>query len=156
MKWKALALCVLPVLLAQTALASDPVATFQDARVAHNVCVDGKKGMRIHAKFTVKYGLHVPCKLIAYYHFDDEKGTPLKSRDAAYSDAGGKVSASTRFTPAYDPASYSDLQIFVPYSALNMRKGEQYELKFILKLYDESAKRFFGTSGWYKFHMNVP
>lgn len=171
-------LCALPILLAQMTFAqgqlrkntpeieiipinyaaplTDPEATFQGARIVHNVEVNKVKGMRIHAKFTVKYGLDNPCRLIAYFRYDDDEGSPLKSGDPQYRDTAGNVSASTNFTPAYDPALYSDLQMFVPYAALNMERGDEYDLKFYLALYDQSGKRFFGKSGWYKFHLTMP
>jgi hypothetical protein len=132
----------------------DPEAKFHAARIVHNVTVNGKKGMRVHANFTVKYGLDNPCKLIAYFY--DEDGEPLESDDPKYSNADGNVSASTTFTPQYDPALYKDLQLFVPYAALNMESGDKYNLKFYLALYDQSGKRFFGKSGWYNFTLTMP
>jgi hypothetical protein len=132
----------------------DPEATFQGARVVHNVTVNGKKGMRIHAKFTVRYGYDVRCRMIAYFYYDD--GTPLESADASYSTKDGKVSARANFTPQYDPAVYNDLQLFVPYEALNMEEGQEYDLKFYLALYDNEGERFFGKSGWYKFQLTMP
>jgi hypothetical protein len=132
----------------------DPEATFQGARIVHNVTVKGQIGMRVHAKFTVRYGYDVPCRMIAYFYFDD--GTPLESGDANYRTADGKVSARTNFTPKYDPAVYNDLQLFVPYSALNMEEGDVYDLKFYLALYDNEGERFFGKSGWYKFQLTMP
>jgi hypothetical protein len=132
----------------------DPEATFHDARIVHNVTVNGQKGMRVHARFTVNYGLNNPCKLIAYFY--DEDGDPLESDDPKYKNADGNVSVSTNFTPKYDPALYKDLQLFVPYAALNMESGDEYNLKFYLALYDQSGKRFFGKSGWYKFKLTMP
>ena len=138
----------------------DPEAIFDDARIVHNVTVDGEKGMRVHAKFHVKYGKGVPCRMIAYFYYDDSDNTPLKaSSDAdyrAYRTVKGQVSASTRFTPAYDPAVYNDLQLFVPYEALNMASGDTYDLKFYLSLYDNEGERSFGKSGWYRFKLNMP
>jgi hypothetical protein len=132
----------------------DPEATFHDARIVHNVTVNGQKGMRVHARFTVNYGLNNPCKLIAYFY--DEDGEPLESDDPKYKNADGNVSVSTTFTPKYDPALYKDLQLFVPYVALNMESGDEYNLKFYLALYDQSGKRFFGKSVWYKFKLTMP
>lgn len=132
----------------------DPEAIFQGARVVHNVTVNGRVGMRVHAKFTVKYGYDVNCRMIAYFHYDD--GTPLESGDRNYTTKDGKVSASTRFTPKYDPAVYNDLQIFMPYDALNMEEGQEYDLKFYLSLYDDEGQRFFGKSGWYRFQLTMP
>jgi len=138
----------------------DPEAVFESARIVHNVTVDGEKGMRVHAKFNVKYGKGVPCMMIAYFYYDDSDNTRLKaSSDAdyrAYRDTKGGVSATANFTPAYDPAVYNDLQMFVPYEALNMASGDTYDLKFYLSLYDKEGERSFGKSGWYKFKLNMP
>ena len=147
-------------LISSTALFDDPEAIFDDARIVHNVTVDGEKGMRVHAKFHVKYGKGVPCMMIAYFYYDDSRPTPLTaSSDAdyrAYRTTTGAVSAKTNFTPAYDPAVYNDLQLFIPYNALNMASGDNYELKFYLSLYDKEGQRSFGKSGWYKFRLTMP
>jgi hypothetical protein len=137
-----------------TVFLTDPEATFQGARVVHNVTVEGQKGMRIHAQFRVKYGLDVPCQMIAYFY--EEDGTALEAGDDSYTTKQGKVSASVRFTPRYDPAVYNGLQIFIPYEALNLESGDKYDLKFYLALYDQEGKRFFGKSGWYKFYVTMP
>ena len=134
----------------------DPEATFEDARIVHNVVVNGKKGMRVHAKFHVKYGLDIACMMIAYFYFDDADNSPLKTSDPNYRSKDGTVSAHVNFTPAYDPAVYNDLQLFVPYDALNMEEGDNYDLKFYLALYDKEGSRFFGKSRWFKFHLTVP
>jgi|SRR5580765_7029390 len=134
----------------------DPEAIYEGARIVHNVTVNGRKGMRIHAKFRVKYAQDVACMLIAYFYYDDSDNTPLKAGDANYRTREGNVSAHANFTPAYDPAVYNDLQMFVPYDALNMESGDDYDLKFYLALYDKEGGRFFGKSGWYKFHLTMP
>jgi hypothetical protein len=134
----------------------DPEATYHGARIVHNVTVKGQKGMRVHASFTVKHGLNNPCRLIAYFYYDDGENTPLDSSDASYRTKEGKVSARSNFTPKYDPAYYKDLQIFIPYEALNMESEEEYDLKFYLALYDDYGERFFGKSPWYKFKLTMP
>lgn len=138
------------------AVPDDPEAVYHAARIVHNVTVNGKKGMRVHANFTVKYGLDNPCKLIAYFYYDGADNEPLEAGDPKYRTAEGNVSASTNFTPQYDPALYKDLQLFIPYEALNLESGDVYDLKFYLALYDQNGKRFFGKSGWYKFKVTMP
>jgi uncharacterized caspase-like protein len=133
-----------------------PSTTYEGARIEHNVTVNGEKGMRVQASFTVRYGLFVPCMMVAYFYYDDEVNTPLKSGDANYRDQKGNVAVPTNFTPAYDPAAYNDLQLFVPYKALNVKSGRMYALKFYLALYDKEGERFFGKSGWYKFNLTMP
>src|ERR1700704_3368929 len=134
----------------------DPEAIYEGARIVHNVTVDGVKGMRVHAKFHVRYGKGVPSMMIAYFFYDDADNTPLKTDDANYRDKKGGVSCHVNFTPAYDPAVYEDLTLFMPYEALNMESGEVYDLKFYLALYDKEGGRFFGKSGWYKFVLTMP
>ena len=141
---------------ANTVAMDDPEAVYQGARIVHNVTVKGEKGMRVHAKFTVKHGYDVSCKMIAYFYYDDSDNTPLKAGDERYRTKTGNVSAQTNFTPKYDPAVYNDLQIFIPYDALNMESGEVHDLKFYLALYDTESERFFGKSGWYKFQLTMP
>jgi hypothetical protein len=137
-------------------LIEDPEAIYEGARIVHNVTVDGVKGMRVHATFRVRYGLGVPSMMIAYFYYDDADSTPLKTSEADYRDQKGHVSCHVNFTPAYDPAIYKDLQLFMPYEALNMESGETYQLKFYLALYDKEGGRFFGKSGWYKFNLTMP
>lgn len=137
-------------------LLDDPEAIYEGARIVHNVTVDGVKGMRVHAKFHVKYGKGVPSMMIAYFFYDDEDNTPLKTDDPNFRDKKGGVSCHVNFTPAYDPAVYEDLTLFMPYEALNMESGETYDLKFYLALYDKAGGRFFGKSGWYKFKLTMP
>ena len=137
-------------------LMDDPEAIYEGARIVHNVTVDGVKGMRVHATFRVRYGLGVPSMMIAYFYYDDADSTPLNTTDADYRDQKGHVSCHVNFTPAYDPAIYKDLQLFMPYEALNMESGETYHLKFYLALYDKEGGRFFGKSGWYKFKLTMP
>ena len=137
-------------------LVDDPEAIYEGARIVHNVTVDGEKGMRVHAKFRVRYGKGVPSMMIAYFFYDDADSTPLKTDDPNYRDKKGGVSCHVNFTPAYDPALYDDLTLFMPYEALNMESGEVYDLKFYLALYDKEGGRFFGKSGWYKFKLTMP
>ncbi len=137
-------------------LVDDPEAIYEGARIVHNVTVNGVKGMRVHAKFQVRYGKGIPSMLIAYFFYDDEDNTPLKTDDPNFRDKKGGVSCHVNFTPAYDPAEYADLQLFMPYEALNMESGETYDLKFYLALYDKEGGRFFGKSGWYKFKLTMP
>ncbi|HXL79492.1 MAG TPA: hypothetical protein VN951_01355 [Pyrinomonadaceae bacterium] len=139
-----------------TAVPEDPEAVYEGARIVHNVTVNGEKGMQVHAKFRVRYGLNTPCMLIAYFYYEDAENTPLKTDDPEYRDKKGGVATRVNFTPAYDPAVYEDLQLFMPYKALNMESGQTYQLKFYLALYDKEGGRFFGKSGWYKFNLTMP
>ena len=54
--------------------------TFEKVWLEYNVKVDGLKGMRIHAKLTVKNNSNVECRLIANFYKRD--GKPLMSDSA--------------------------------------------------------------------------
>jgi len=112
--------------------------------------------MRIHAKFTVKNAPHAPCRLIAYFYYDDGGPTPLKAGDADHRDAEGNVSAHVDFTPESDATLYEDSQIFIPYNSLKVESGKGNQLKFYLAFLDKSTGKFFGRSGWYKFSLTAP
>jgi hypothetical protein len=134
---------------------ANPEATYESARIVHNVYVNGRKGMRIHANFSVRNGQGVSCRLIAYFFYDNANSTPVRSGDPNYRTDTGNLSVGQNFKPAYDPAYYKDYSLFVPYDALDasLSTGE-WDLKFQLELYDNEGGRFFGRSPWYKFHFS--
>jgi hypothetical protein len=137
-------------------LIDDPEAIYEGARIVHNTTVEGVKGMQVHTKFRVRNGKGVACMMIAYFYYDDADNRPLKASDPEFRDQRGNVACRVNFTPAYDPAVYEDLTLFMPYAALNMDSGKEYDLKFYLALYDQEGGRFFGKSGWYKFKLTKP
>ena len=112
---------------------ADQDATFEKVWVEHSVRVEGKKGMRIHAKFKVKNSLNVSCTLIAQFYKRD--GAYLKAGgDPAYTTSEGHVYAYVNFTPRFISTAYADKSLFIPYEAFNLKEGGQYSLKFVLFL----------------------
>lgn len=110
---------------------ADQDATFDKVWVEHSVRVEGKKGMRIHAKFKVKNSLNVACILIAQFYKRD--GAYLKAGgDPAYTTSEGHVYAYVNFTPRFISTAYADKSLFIPYEAFNLKEGGQYLLKFVL------------------------
>src|SRR5215471_4816317 len=59
--------------------AADQDGTFEKVWVEHDVRVDEKKGMRIHARFVVKNSLNAECTLVAHFYKND--GTQLSGAD---------------------------------------------------------------------------
>jgi hypothetical protein len=111
--------------------AADQDATFEKVWVEHNVRVDGKRGLRIHAKFTVKNSLNVSCRLIAQFY----------KRDGIYLEAGGHSTYATSeghvytfvdIKPSFKSTAYADKVLFIPYEAFNIRQRGMYLLKFVL------------------------
>lgn len=88
------------------------------------------KGMKIHCKFDVNgmKGRSVQMKLAFFY---DDNVTPLKSTYGTDLTATGNYHSVT-----YDNATFSDLWIFVPYTALNMAAGFNGSLSFDVMMLD--------------------
>ena len=108
-------------------------AKFESVWVEQDVRVDGKKGMRIHAKFVVKNSLNVSCKLIAMFYRDDAflKADPKTDGQSDYATTEGHVSTYVNVKPSFNSTRYADKRLFIPYEAFNLKSG-MYLLKFVL------------------------
>lgn len=123
----------------------DDDAKFEKVWVEHDVRVDGKKGMRIHAKFIVKNSLNTSCTLIAQFYRRD--GSYLKSDgQPAYTTSEGHVYTYVNVKPRFTNTRYEDKSLFIPYEAFNIKGGGVYFLKFVLFV-DRSAQGFIQTIG---------
>jgi hypothetical protein len=114
--------------------ATDVDGTFEKIWVEHDVRVDGKKGMRIHASFVVRNALRAECTLVA--HFYQKDGAQLTGADLQgdYSTSDGHVVTYIKFTPRFTSTRYSDKSLFIPYKEFHIKGAGFYPLKFILFL----------------------
>jgi len=118
----------------------DQDGTFNKVWVEHSVMNDGKKGMRIHANFTIKNNLNVQCRFVARFYKQD--GTPLRAGDdSGYRAGGGDLGVLDEFKPHYNQAEYGDVSLFLPYRELRITEPGIHPLKFVLFLERE-------THGW--------
>ena len=101
----------------------DPVATFEKVWLEHHVVENGVKGMRIHARFTVKNRFNIPCELIPF--FSSEGGERLTRPN-------NEVFTSVTLTPRYDSSLYEDKVIFLPYKKFNFLQRGVYKLRLHL------------------------
>ena len=104
-------------------------ASVERVCVDHGVYKNELKGMMIHVKFNVKNALGRKGKVIAYFNYQD--GSALEDYNGKYCTSGGKVCASSEFSPKYSSSNYNDFKIFMPYSELHMGKGSS-KLDFYL------------------------
>ena len=104
--------------------------SFDRAWVDYNVTEKGRKGMRIHVKFSVKNLKEVPCDVAVYFQKKD--GTSLTSSDSSFS-RNGNVAIFFPLKPAYDDTVYNDVQLFMPYDELNLKRG-RHDLKMDIDL----------------------
>jgi hypothetical protein len=110
-----------------------PSASFKDLWIDYDVTVGGKKGMRIHVKFTA-YGMKGLDSYLAIY-FQDENGTALKDKggDSSYASSTDTVAVYRDLKPGYDPAEYADYDVFMPYEELDLPDGD-WDLTMDVKL----------------------
>lgn len=109
-----------------------PSGQIQSIWVEHNQFEDGRKGMRIHARFSIQNSFQVQCLLGVYFYYTNN--WPLKNRDQFYGTNEGQVAHHRTFTPAYDDTTYEDFTLFIPYDEFHIDSGT-HQLKFQLKLY---------------------
>ena len=130
--------------------ANDQEATFQRVWLEHNVRINEQKGMRIHARFTVRNNSNVRCRMLAQFYRQD--GTPLPSAtQGSYRTSENQVYTFENFTPNQAVTEYADMSLFIPYSAFNIRLSGLYRLKFIVFLERIAPVQVFATSASIKF-----
>ncbi len=110
---------------------SEPSADFVDMRVDVNVKEGGQLGMRSYITFTTKNMKGVDSYLAIYFQKND--GTPLSGKMTAYRSKTGQVAVFKLLRPAYDPADYKDLDLFIPYTAFGLPPGK-YDLQMDVNL----------------------
>lgn len=112
----------------------DGKAKFDKIWVDYNVTEGGEKGMKIHVKFEVSGMEGVDSYLLIYFQKTD--GTDLKTGSSAYGSKDGRVVAKRALKPGYDVTVYKDLDVFMPYTELNLTSGK-YNLKMDADLADD-------------------
>jgi hypothetical protein len=110
-----------------------PRATFDKLWVDYDITEGGQKGMRIHIKFTTYDMLNLDAYLAIYFEYDDEVGGTLKDKNKSYYSTEGDVAVYKSIKPQYNPAVYDDLQVFMPYSELDLDPGT-FDLTMDVKL----------------------
>lgn len=90
--------------------------------VDYDVFEKNRKGMRIHVNFSAYNMKGVDSYLAVYVQKRD--GTPLRTNNSEYSSKNGDVAIYYSMKPGYNPADYSDAQLFIPYDELNLNRGK--------------------------------
>lgn len=84
----------------------------------HNVRVGMVKGMKIHVDFEVVNSRGKQGFCAAYFYF--ENGNKLMDYNMQYRAIDGQVSTSVPFVPSYDESTFTDVELFMPYSELHV------------------------------------
>lgn len=97
-------------------------ATYKDMWVDYDVYEDNKKGMRIHAKFSVS-NMKGTEGYLAFY-FEKKDGERLKSTTTGFKSTSGQLAVYKLINPAYESTDYNDLAVFIPYSVFDLPTGK--------------------------------
>jgi hypothetical protein len=114
-----------------------PRVTFDRAWIDYGVTQGGKLGMTIHTKFTLYElkGVDTQVRI----KFQDSQGNDLKDNNKSFYTENGNVAVFGDLKPGYDPAEYSDFQIFMPYSEFDITRAGKYNLKMDIDLIYENG-----------------
>jgi len=102
---------------------SGPRATFDTMWVDFDVKENDILGMRLHFKFTAYDMKDTLAALAVYFEYNDERGGFLRDKNDQYASSAGDVALYKDINPGYNPATYDDLQVFMPYSELDLAPG---------------------------------
>ena len=108
-------------------------AKFSKVWVDYNKTEDDELGMKVHLKFEVTKMKGVDSFAVIYFEKSDN--TFLDDGIGEYRGKDGRVAAFKALKPGFDPTVYEDLEIFMPYSKLNLDSGK-YKLKMDIDLTD--------------------
>lgn len=96
----------------------NPSATFTRAWVEYDVRENGRKGMRVHVKFSVSDMKETDGKLAIF--FQKKNGDALYSNSSVFSmnvgPRDGEMVALYDIRPGYDKTDFADAYVFIPYS----------------------------------------
>ncbi|HWR32527.1 MAG TPA: hypothetical protein VN451_03305, partial [Chitinophagaceae bacterium] len=95
---------------------------FDKLWIDYDVTEDGKKGMKIHLKFSIKNMKGMDAYAAVY--FEKKNGEKIEGLNSTYRSKNGQLAIYKSIKPAYDEAVYKDLQLFIPYSEINVGKGK--------------------------------
>jgi hypothetical protein len=125
------------ILFPQYALAgdkkADPKVVFEKMTVDYKAKENNQDGMMIHLKFAVHNMKDSLAYIAVFFMFNDYHGSALKDSNQQYYSSGGDVALFKDIKPGFDPANYDDLQIFMPYTELDLGPGN-YDLAMDTKL----------------------
>jgi hypothetical protein len=110
--------------------------------IEHNIMADGKKGMNIHASFTVGNMINRNMKCSAFFRIKD--GPILTSTNKNFQSSRGELVVSTDIVPDTQNASYEDVVLFIPYDEFDLVPGKRHDLVCGVALFGQSTK----TNKW--------
>jgi len=103
-----------------------------------NVNRDGKSGMGIHVKFTVKGMLDKKGSCVALFHLSN--GNKLPKEAGQYRNSTGQLAVTNQFTPPYETSLYEDFELFIPYAEFPYLGKGKHDLKVRVGIFNGSEQ----------------
>lgn len=110
-----------------------PRASFDSIWVDYDITENNQRGMRIHLKFQTYEMKDMDSYVAIYFEYNDDLAGYLKDKNKNFGSSEGDVALYKSIKPAYDNAVYKDLQLFMPYTELDLEPGI-YDLTMDVKL----------------------
>lgn len=109
-------------------------AKFDKIWIDYDVTENGKYGMRVHTKFTLKNMKGKTAYLAVFVQKKD--GDRLKTKNPPFRSKSGDFTVYALLEPPYDSSDYNDVKIFLPYNEFNLKRGK-YALSLDVDLIDK-------------------
>ncbi len=103
--------------------AADPGAVFDSIWVDYDVKENDVLGMKIHLSFSANNMKEMDAYVAIYFEYNDDLAGFLKDKNKKFQSSEGDVAIYQSIKPAYNPAVYKDLQLFMPYTELDLEPG---------------------------------
>jgi len=116
-----------------TISANEAKAVFEKMTVDYKASEGGVNGMMLHLKFTVYEMKDTEAFVAVYFMHNDYHRGALKDTNQKYGSSAGDVAVYKTIKPAFSPALFEDLQIFMPYAEFDLFPGD-YDLTMDVKL----------------------
>ncbi len=110
-----------------------PSADFDSIWVDYDITEEQQLGMRVHVKFTTHEMKGMDAYLAIYFEYNDEIAGILKDKNSKFASTVGDVAVYKAIKPAYEPAEYADLSVFMPYEEFDLEPGV-YDLTMDVRL----------------------
>jgi hypothetical protein len=104
-------------------LSKQKYINWMEPQIEHNVTVNGRKGINIHATFTV--GNLSKRNMLYAVFFRLKNGPVLKTSNKAYRSGKGELSVCKRIVPDSDKVNYDNLVLFIPYDEFVFNSKEK-------------------------------
>jgi hypothetical protein len=116
-----------------TTATNEAKAVFEKMTVDYKASEGGVNGMMLHIKFTVYDMKDIESFVAVYFVHNDYHRGALKDTNQKYASSSGDIAVYKAIKPAFSPALFEDLQIFMPYDEFDLPPGD-YDLTMDVKL----------------------